>query len=158
MAPAELALLEFADVPAFEARLGSQPEGAAGAWIRFAKGAGRAKTLSKSDAIDCALCHGWIDGQLGRVDERSHKVRFTPRRAGRAWSQVNRERVERLIVAGRMSPRGLAEVERAKATSCGGKGRRGGSSMWRSASRPDSTRRNGAAAPRLTSTCCPPTC
>jgi uncharacterized protein YdeI (YjbR/CyaY-like superfamily) len=71
--------------------------------------------VSKSDAIDCALAHGWVDGQLGRVDEHVFKTRFTPRRPNSLWSQVNRERVERLESAGRMRPAGRAQVERAKA-------------------------------------------
>jgi uncharacterized protein YdeI (YjbR/CyaY-like superfamily) len=111
----DLPLLDFADAPAFEVWLASQPQGGRGAWIKFTKGEGRATSLAKSDAIDCALAHGWIDGRLGRVDERVYKVRFTPRRPGSAWSQVNRERVERLIGAGRMTSHGMAEVERAMA-------------------------------------------
>jgi uncharacterized protein YdeI (YjbR/CyaY-like superfamily) len=81
----------------------------------FGKSGAPEPTLSKSDAIDSALAYGWIDGQLGRVDEQYYKVRFTPRTARSAWSQVNRERVERLIADGRMKPAGLAEVTRAKA-------------------------------------------
>ena len=111
----DLPLLTFPDAEAFEAWLAAQPETAAGAWLRFAKRGAPEPTLSKSDAIDSALAYGWIDGQLGRVDEHYHKVRFTPRRAGSAWSQVNRERVERLNAAGRMTPRGMAEVARARA-------------------------------------------
>lgn len=72
-------------------------------------------TLDKSDAIDCALAYGWVDGQLGRVDEHYFKTRFTPRRSKSIWSQVNRERVERLEAAGRMRPAGWAPVEQAKA-------------------------------------------
>jgi len=115
MALPELPLLTFRDAAAFEAWLADQPETAAGAWLKFGKVGAPEATLSKSEAIDSALAHGWIDGQLGRVDEHYFKVRFTPRRARSAWSQVNRERVERLIAEGRMTPRGLAEVARAKA-------------------------------------------
>ena len=71
--------------------------------------------MSKSDAVDCALAFGWVDGQLGRVDAHFFKTRFTPRRPRSIWSQVNRERVERLEEAGRMRPRGRAQVEQAKA-------------------------------------------
>jgi uncharacterized protein YdeI (YjbR/CyaY-like superfamily) len=115
MASPELPLLSFRDADAFEAWLVDQPETAAGAWLRFGKPGAPEATLSKSDAIDCALAYGWIDGQLGRVDAHSYKVRFTPRKVRSAWSQVNRERVERLIAQGRMTPKGLAEVARAKA-------------------------------------------
>jgi uncharacterized protein YdeI (YjbR/CyaY-like superfamily) len=111
----DLPLLFFPDACAFEAWLADQPVSSAGAWLAFAKSGAPEATLSKSDAIDSALAHGWIDGQLGRVDAHYHKVRFTPRRARSAWSQMNRERVERLIADGRMRPEGLAEVTRAKA-------------------------------------------
>lgn len=111
----ELPLLMFQDADSFEAWLADQPEAAAGAWLAFGKTGAPESTLSKSDAIDSALAHGWIDGQLGRVDEHYYKVRFTPRKARSAWSQMNRERVERLIAEGRMKPQGLAEVTRAKA-------------------------------------------
>ncbi len=108
-------LLTFPDAAAFSAWLAAQPDNAPGAWIRFAKGGAPEPTLSKSDAVDCALAHGWIDGQLGRVDAHYFKTRFTPRRAKSPWSRVNRERAERLIAAGRMTPRGQAEIDRAKA-------------------------------------------
>jgi uncharacterized protein YdeI (YjbR/CyaY-like superfamily) len=111
----ELELLTFADAAAFSRWLGSQPDGARGAWLRFAKKGAPQATLSKSEAIDCALANGWIDGQLGRVDEAYFKVRFTPRTARSPWSQVNRKRAEVLIRERRMTARGLAEVERAKA-------------------------------------------
>jgi uncharacterized protein YdeI (YjbR/CyaY-like superfamily) len=111
----ELPVLTFRDAKAFEAWLADQPETAAGAWLRFGKPGAPEATLSKSDAIDSALAYGWIDGQLGRVDAHYYKVRFTPRKARSAWSQMNRERVERLIAEGRMKPEGFAEVTRAKA-------------------------------------------
>ncbi|MBJ7413151.1 MAG: YdeI/OmpD-associated family protein [Phenylobacterium sp.] len=111
----DLPLLAFPHADAFEAWLADQPRTAPGAWLKFGKSGAPEATLSKSDAIDSALAYGWIDGQLGRVDDHYYKVRFTPRRARSAWSQVNRERVERLIADGRMKPEGLAEVARAKA-------------------------------------------
>ncbi len=111
----DLPRLTFRDADAFETWLADQSETAAGAWLTFAKPGAPEATLSKSDAIDCALAHGWIDGQLGRVDAHFYKIRFTPRKARSAWSQLNRERVERLIAEGRMKPKGLAEVTRAKA-------------------------------------------
>ena len=78
--------------------------------------AGRTEpTVSKSDAVDCALAFGCVDGQLGRVDAHFFKTRFTPRRPRSIWSQVNRERVARLDEAGRMRPSGRAQVEQAKA-------------------------------------------
>lgn len=111
----DLPLLTFADREALERWLQEQGEASPGAWLRFAKQGAPETTVSKSDAIDCALAHGWVDGQLGRVDAHSFKTRFTPRRPRSAWSQGNRERVERLEAAGRMHPRGRAQVDQAKA-------------------------------------------
>ena len=111
----DLPVLTFPDAEAFENWLAAQPKTAAGAWLTFSKPRAPEATLSKSDAIDSALIYGWIDGQLGRMDAHYYKVRFTPRKARSAWSQVNRGRVERLIAEGRMKPGGLAEVTRAKA-------------------------------------------
>jgi uncharacterized protein YdeI (YjbR/CyaY-like superfamily) len=68
-----------------------------------------------TEAVDVALCYGWIDGQSKSLGERYYLQRFTPRRATSIWSKINRGRVERLIQDGRMRPAGLAEVERAKA-------------------------------------------
>ena len=115
MPAAELPLLTFPDAAALETWLAEQPADAPGAWIRFAKQGAPEATVSKSDAIDSVLAYGWIDGQLGRVDDDYFKTRFTPRKARSAWSRINRERAETLIRAGRMAPRGQAEVDRAKA-------------------------------------------
>ena len=68
-----------------------------------------------SEALDVALCHGWIDGQKGALDEDYFFNGFSPRRTRSPWSQVNRDHVTRLIAEGRMTPHGLAEVDRAKA-------------------------------------------
>ncbi|HSZ52786.1 MAG TPA: YdeI/OmpD-associated family protein [Caulobacteraceae bacterium] len=115
VATRDLPLLTFCDAASFEAWLGEQPEKAVGAWLKFAKAGAPQTTIAKSDAIDSALAHGWVDGQLGRVDAHYYKVRFTPRKARSAWSQVNRERVARLTDLGRMTPRGLDQVTRAQA-------------------------------------------
>jgi uncharacterized protein YdeI (YjbR/CyaY-like superfamily) len=110
-----LPLLTFADAESLERWLDEQGEASPGAWLRFARKGAPEATLSKSDAIDCALAYGWVDGQLGRVDAHFFKTRFTPRRPRSAWSQANRERVERLEEAGRMRPQGRAQVDQAKA-------------------------------------------
>ena len=110
-----LPLLTFADTESLERWLDEQGEASPGAWLRFAKQGAAESTVSKSDAIDCALAHGWVDGQLGRVDTHFFKTRFTPRRPRSAWSKINRQRVERLEEAGRMRPRGRAQVDQAKA-------------------------------------------
>lgn len=67
------------------------------------------------EAIDAALCHGWIDGLINKYDASYYLVRFTPRRPRSKWSQINVERVAELIAAGRMRPAGQAEIDRAKA-------------------------------------------
>lgn len=71
--------------------------------------------ITWSEALDVALCYGWIDGQTARLDDDFTLQAFTPRRKNSPWSQVNREHVARLIEEGRMRPGGLAEIERAKA-------------------------------------------
>jgi uncharacterized protein YdeI (YjbR/CyaY-like superfamily) len=111
----DLPLLTFADTDSLERWLGEQDEASPGAWLRFAKQGAPEQTVSKSDAIDCALAHGWVDGQLGSIDAHFFKTRFTPRRPRSAWSQINRQRIERLEEAGRMHPRGRAQVDQAKA-------------------------------------------
>ena len=72
-------------------------------------------SLTWSEAVDQALCFGWIDGRSQRIDDDWFVQRFTPRRPQSTWSKVNRQKVEALIAAGRMRPAGLAEIERAKA-------------------------------------------
>jgi uncharacterized protein YdeI (YjbR/CyaY-like superfamily) len=114
MAKDPLPLLTFVDCSAFEAWLAAQTADAEGAWLRFAKQGAPEQTIAKAEAIDCALAYGWIDGQLGRVEDFYFKARFTPRRPASPWSQANRERAERLIADGRMQPSGQAEVDRAK--------------------------------------------
>ncbi len=66
------------------------------------------------EAVEEALCFGWIDGQLRRIDDRSHAIRFTPRKPGSVWAKSNVARVEKLIAEGRMRPEGSALVEEAK--------------------------------------------
>lgn len=119
MSPSEtrggLPILSFADAAAFESWLGTQPADSPGLWLKLAKGRAALASLSKAEAIDAALCHGWIDGQLNPYDGDWWLTRFTPRKPRSKWSQKNRERAEQLIDAGRMAPRGLAEVAAAKA-------------------------------------------
>jgi uncharacterized protein YdeI (YjbR/CyaY-like superfamily) len=88
----------------------------AGVWLVLAKkGHIEPTALSYEQALDEALCHGWIDGQVRRRDERTYRQRFTPRRARSQWSGRNVEKVERLLAEGRMHPTGLAAVAQAKA-------------------------------------------
>jgi uncharacterized protein YdeI (YjbR/CyaY-like superfamily) len=91
-----------------------QPRDAKGAWLRFAKqGTGRS-TLGKAEAIELALCHGWIDGQLDKFDETSWLIRFTPRKPHSKWSLVNRNRALELIAEGQMTAQGMAEIKAAQ--------------------------------------------
>lgn len=111
----ELPVLAFADAAAWERWLSGQPPLAKGLWLKFAKKSSGVLTVSKPDAIDAALCHGWIDGQLKPFDDNYWLIRFTPRRPRSKWSAINCKRAEALIEAGRMRSPGLAEIERAKA-------------------------------------------
>ena len=110
-----LPILVFETGLAFGEWLAGQGDDAAGAWLRLAKKSADFTSLTKAEAIDQALCHGWIDGQLDKYDAQSWLVRFTPRKARSKWSQVNRDRAKKLIAECRMAPRGLAEIDRAKA-------------------------------------------
>lgn len=93
---------------------GNHPE-TAGVWLVLArKGTTSPTSLSYDQALDEALCHGWIDGQVRRRDEATFRQRFTPRRSRSPWSQRNVEIIARLTAEGRMHPAGVAEVERAK--------------------------------------------
>ena len=85
-----------------------------GLWIRLAKKASARRSVSYAEAVEVALCYGWIDGQSKSDDETSWLQKFTPRRRGSIWSKINREKAERLIGEGRMQALGLAEVDRAK--------------------------------------------
>jgi uncharacterized protein YdeI (YjbR/CyaY-like superfamily) len=84
-------------------------------WLKIAKKGSGIETVTFPEALDVALCYGWIDGQRARFDERFFLQRFTPRKPRSKWSRVNREKVTKLIETGEMKPSGLREVERAKA-------------------------------------------
>lgn len=105
----------FADQAAWDAWLAQQRAGCPGLWVKFAKAGSGAKTVGKSEAIETALAHGWIDGQLDKFDDRFWLVRFTPRGPRSKWSENNRTTALKLIAEGRMKPAGQAEVEKAKA-------------------------------------------
>lgn len=87
---------------------------ATGAWlVTWRKGHG--PVLDYGDAVEEALCYGWVDSTAGRVDDARTKLYFGPRKPRSVWSASNKQRVERLIAAGQMQPAGLAAIERAKA-------------------------------------------
>jgi uncharacterized protein YdeI (YjbR/CyaY-like superfamily) len=112
---AGLPILAFADAGALEHWLESQPADSKGLWLKLAKAGSGRRSVTKAEAIDAALCHGWIDGQLDRYDDAHWLVRFTPRKPRSKWSQRNRSRATELIESGRMRPAGLAQVEAARA-------------------------------------------
>lgn len=85
-----------------------------GVWLIYWKKAGGPGRLSYAEAVEEALCFGWIDSRPGRVDDVRTKITMTPRKAGSAWSTVNKERVERLLGAGLMTPAGQAKIDAGK--------------------------------------------
>jgi uncharacterized protein YdeI (YjbR/CyaY-like superfamily) len=84
-------------------------------WLKIHKKSSGLPTVTLGQALDVALCWGWIDGIRKSFDERSFLQRYTPRRARSIWSQINRDHVARLIAAGRMTPHGQRQVDAAKA-------------------------------------------
>lgn len=113
--PVELPDLTVPDAVAWRRWLETDGEHSQGVRLLLAKKGTTAPTrLSHDDALLEALCFGWIDGQVQRVDDATFRQRFTPRRRRSGWSRRNVELAESLIAQGRMHPRGLAEVERAR--------------------------------------------
>ena len=110
-----LPVLAFAHLAGLETWFGSQPSDAPGVWIKFARKGALKPTLTKAEAIDAALCHGWIDGRLEKYDDTHWLVRFTPRGSASKWSLRNRKRALELREQGRMRPAGLAQIEAAMA-------------------------------------------
>jgi len=86
-----------------------------GIWMRIAKKDGGLTSVNYAEALDVALCHGWIDGQKRPLDEASWLQRFTPRGARSMWSTINKGKAKTLIESGRMRPSGMAAIESAKA-------------------------------------------
>ena len=104
------------DTAAWRRWLGAHHAQPDGVWLVLAKkGTTKPTSLTYDQALEEALCYGWIDGQAGRRDEATYRQRFTPRRQRSPWSKRNTERAERLLAEGRMHPAGVAEIERAKA-------------------------------------------
>jgi len=112
----EAAELIVPDVQAWRRWLASNHGEPAAVWLVLAKkGTIEPTSLTYDQALEEALCHGWIDGQKGRRDEATYRLRFTPRRARSPWSRRNVEIAERMIAEGRMRAGGSAEIDRAKA-------------------------------------------
>ena len=110
-----LPIVTFTDGAGFERWLKSNGAKSAGIWLKLAKKGAPRKSLAKADAIDAALCHGWIDGQLDSFDDEHWLISFTPRKATSIWSEKNRARALELTKLGAMRASGLREIDRAKA-------------------------------------------
>ena len=110
----DLPVIAFKSQQAWDAWLTSQPADSRGLWLKLAKKSSGIASVSKAEAIDTALCHGWIDGQLGSFDDDYWLIRFTPRQSASRWSENNRTRALQLVELKRMRPGGLKEIERAR--------------------------------------------
>ena len=108
-------VLDFPDAARWESWLAAQHAVRAEAWLRIAKRHSGITSVTPAEALDVALCYGWIDGQRRAHDDVSFLQRFSRRRPSSSWSKVNVAKVEALMAAGRMRPAGLAEVAAAKA-------------------------------------------
>ncbi len=113
--PADLPVVTFATRAEWAAWLAREHAACGGVWLQIARKDGGETSVSYAEALDVALCHGWIDGQKRPFDDRFWLQRFTPRTARSRWSKRNRARAEQLIARGEMAPAGLGEVERARA-------------------------------------------
>jgi len=107
--------LFFETQAAWEKWLDVHHEQPNGIWLKFAKKASGITSTNYAEALDVALCYGWIDGQSKSIDETYYVQKFTPRRAKSMWSKRNIGKVEELIKAGKMTPAGVAAIEAAKA-------------------------------------------
>ncbi len=105
----------FASMAAFETWIAAHHDREPELWIKFHKKASGRPTVTYAQALDVALCWGWIDGVRKAWDEVSFLQRFTPRRPKSVWSQINRDHVARLTAAGRMTPHGQRHVDAARA-------------------------------------------
>jgi len=107
-------ILAFKSAQDLEAYFASEPRASRGFWLKLSKASAVEATINKVEAVEAALCWGWIDGRLDKFDDQYFLVRMTPRRSGSRWSAKNRAAAERLLMQGRLQPPGLAEVEAAK--------------------------------------------
>jgi uncharacterized protein YdeI (YjbR/CyaY-like superfamily) len=110
-----LPVLAFPSQAAWEAWLAAQPREHPGVWLKYAKKGSGLASVAHPEAVESALCWGWIDGLMQPYGPQHWLVRYTPRRPKSKWSAKNKAAAIRLIAEGRMQPPGLAEVERAKA-------------------------------------------
>ncbi len=113
--PDKLEVLQIADASAWDRWLDQHDESSPGVWLKIAKKSAPIDTVSHAEALDAAICHGWIDGQRRGLDAQFFLQRFTPRTPRSKWSQINCQKATDLIEAGRMRPAGLAQVQAAQA-------------------------------------------
>jgi uncharacterized protein YdeI (YjbR/CyaY-like superfamily) len=111
---AGLPIIAFASASDWETWLSAQPRTSKGLWLKLAKKESGVASVSRQEAIDGALCYGWIDGQLDKFDDRFWLVRFTPRSTKSKWSKINQVRAQEMIDQKRINTAGLEEVKRAK--------------------------------------------
>jgi uncharacterized protein YdeI (YjbR/CyaY-like superfamily) len=111
----DLPIVAFKSQRAFDAWLTSQPADSRGLWLKIAKKSSGIASVSRDEAVDTALCHGWIDGQLDSFDGDYWLISFTPRQSASIWSEKNRARALELVERGLMRTSGLREIDRAKA-------------------------------------------
>ena len=112
---ADLPLVEVAGRAEWRAWLERNHSTSPGVWLAVGKKGNTRTTLTYDDAVEEALCFGWIDSVVNRLDADRFKQLLTPRKRGSAWARTNKERVERLVAQGLMTDAGLAAVEAAKA-------------------------------------------
>ena len=110
-----LPIIPYETSSAWEKWLADNHANSPGVWMKIAKKSSGIPTITYQEAVEVALCFGWIDGQRQSADGQWFLQRFTPRRSKSNWSEINREKVAKLTKEGRMHAAGLAEVERAKA-------------------------------------------
>jgi uncharacterized protein YdeI (YjbR/CyaY-like superfamily) len=111
---AELSTLPFATKKKWADWLAKQYDISAGVWLKLAKKDSGVPSVTYEEALDVALCYGWIDGQKKGFDDKYWLQKFTPRGPKSIWSRINTEKAERLIASGEMKPAGLKAVEAAK--------------------------------------------
>lgn len=111
----DYAILAFKSAAAWRQWLGTRYSKVDGIWVRLYKKASGITSVSYAEALDEALCYGWVDGQKKSYDELSFLQKFTPRRSRSMWSKRNIEHISRLKAANVMAPAGLLEVEKAQA-------------------------------------------
>jgi uncharacterized protein YdeI (YjbR/CyaY-like superfamily) len=114
MKTTELPILPFASKTKWAAWLAKQHDTSAGVWLKLAKKDSGLPSVTYEEALDIALCYGWIDGQKKGFDDQYWLQKFTPRGPKSIWSKINTEKAERLIAAGEMKPAGLKAVEAAR--------------------------------------------